>query len=212
MVGEGTARCPLHPEAPAIGICARCGTFVCASCGTTRNDGQLSCPACDERAPRLELATLGDRFWANLVDNFTVMFPGLLALAVSAVIENPARTDVSIAVLALGGLLSIGALGFQLSLVRHGQSVGKKMRRIRVERKDGSPASFSRIVFLRNVVPLIVRYAVPFGGLLAFVDVVMIFGQDRRCLHDLIADTRVVKVPPEDSAPRSVSPEVRVSG
>jgi uncharacterized RDD family membrane protein YckC len=194
---------------PAIGTCARCGTFVCATCATTRADGQLSCPACDERAPRLELATLGDRFWANLVDNLTVMFPGLVGFAVSALFKGAANATASVTAMALGGVLSLTALGFQLSLVRDGQSIGKKLRRIRVERKDGSPASFSRIVFLRNVVPLAARYLVPFGGLLGFVDVVMIFGHERRCLHDLIADTRVVKVPREA---RSVSPEVRVSG
>lgn len=209
MVGEGTARCPLHPEAPAIGICARCGTFVCASCGTTRNDGQLSCPACDERAPRLELATLGDRFWANLVDNTLVLLPGLVGLVVSAFLKNTSSAELNLAVIGLGAVGSLGVLGFQLSLVREGQSIGKKMRRIRVERKDGSAASVARIVFLRNVVPLVARYAVPFGGLLGLVDAAMIFGAERRCLHDLIADTRVVKVQPEA---RSVSPEVRVSG
>jgi hypothetical protein len=35
---------------------------------------------------------------------------------------------------------------------------------------------------------------IPFYG---FVDVLFIFGQERRCLHDLIAGTRVVQGQPE---------------
>jgi uncharacterized RDD family membrane protein YckC len=31
------------------------------------------------------------------------------------------------------------------------------------------------------------------GGLLAVVDVLFVFRRDRRCLHDLVAGTRVVR-------------------
>lgn len=213
MVGEGTARCPLHPEAPAIGICARCGTFVCASCGTTRNDGQLSCPACDERTPQLELADRGTRFWANLVDSFLVVFPLIAAGFVSGFmrqgtgVENGA--DVMLIGMGLGGVVSVLVLGFQLSLARNGQSIGKKMGRIRVVRTDGGPATLVTIIFLRNLIPLMARAMPLIGNFFGIVDAVWIFGERRQCLHDVIASTMVIKVQPEA---RSVSPEVRVSG
>src|SRR4051812_28219281 len=40
-----SARCAKHPDLPAVGVCARCGVFLCAECkillGTT-----VSCAAC----------------------------------------------------------------------------------------------------------------------------------------------------------------------
>jgi len=32
------------------------------------------------------------------------------------------------------------------------------------------------------------------GGLIGLVDILFIFGKERRCLHDLLAGTRVVNV------------------
>ncbi len=42
------ARCPLHPEHPALGSCQRCGTFFCAS-DRRDVDGVAYCSACGGR-------------------------------------------------------------------------------------------------------------------------------------------------------------------
>ena len=61
------------------------------------------------------------------------------------------------------------------------------------EPPETSAAGLSRIVLLRMVPMSIVAY-IPFvGGLLNLVDILFIFGRDRRCIHDLIADTIVVQ-------------------
>ena len=61
-------------------------------------------------------------------------------------------------------------------------------------RPNGSEPGFGRAVFLRNVVPGLIA-AIPIAGpLFSVVDLLMIFGRERRCLHDYIAGTRVVKV------------------
>ena len=70
-----------------------------------------------------------------------------------------------------------------------GQSLGKKWLGIKVVRSDGSPCSLSRLIWLRNVVNWLVSI-IPFYGI---VDVLWIFGEERQCLHDKIADTIVVK-------------------
>ncbi len=72
---------------------------------------------------------------------------------------------------------------------RNGQSIGKKFLAIKVIRADGTPASLSRLVWLRNVVNGLISI-VPLYGLL---DVLFIFGESRQCLHDKIAGTIVVK-------------------
>jgi uncharacterized RDD family membrane protein YckC len=76
-----------------------------------------------------------------------------------------------------------------LYVSRNGQSIAKKMMGIKVVRKDGSKASLGRIFLLRNVVNIILAF-VPLYGL---VDCLLIFGEDRQCVHDKLADTIVVR-------------------
>jgi uncharacterized RDD family membrane protein YckC len=71
----------------------------------------------------------------------------------------------------------------------NGQSIAKKYLGIKVVRTDGSPVSLGRLIWLRNVVNLLLGI-LPFYGI---VDPIFIFGESRRCLHDKIADTIVVK-------------------
>jgi uncharacterized RDD family membrane protein YckC len=74
-------------------------------------------------------------------------------------------------------------------VARNGQTIAKKLLSIKVVRSDGSKASLGRIFWLRNFV----------NGLLGIiplyqlVDILFIFGDQRQCLHDKIADTIVVK-------------------
>jgi len=76
----------------------------------------------------------------------------------------------------------------------NGQTIGKRMVGIKVVRTNGSPASFGRIFLLRNVVSSLPAF-LPFIGLLyqLVIDPIFIFQDSRRCLHDLIADTTVVR-------------------
>jgi uncharacterized RDD family membrane protein YckC len=72
---------------------------------------------------------------------------------------------------------------------RNGQSIAKKMFGIKVVQSNGARASLGRIFWLRNVVNVVLGL-IPFYGL---IDSLMIFGEPRRCLHDRIADTIVIK-------------------
>lgn len=76
----------------------------------------------------------------------------------------------------------------------NGQTIGKRMVGIKVVRTDGSPASFARIFLLRNVVNFLPTL-LPFIGLLyqLLIDPLFIFQDSRRCLHDMIAGTTVVR-------------------
>jgi len=74
-------------------------------------------------------------------------------------------------------------------VARNGQSIAKKMMGIKVVRSDGSKASLGRIFWLRNVVNGVLGF-VPLYGI---VDLLLIFGEARQCVHDKIADTIVIK-------------------
>jgi uncharacterized RDD family membrane protein YckC len=70
-----------------------------------------------------------------------------------------------------------------------GQSLAKKYFNIKIVRSDGSPASLGNIVWKRNVVNALLGI-IPLYGI---IDVLLIFGEERKCLHDKIADTIVVE-------------------
>jgi uncharacterized RDD family membrane protein YckC len=76
-----------------------------------------------------------------------------------------------------------------LLVARYGQTIAKRMLDIKVVRSDGSQASLGRIFWLRNVVNTLLG-VIP---LCSIIDPLFIFGERRRCIHDLIADTIVVK-------------------
>ena len=97
------------------------------------------------------------------------------------------------------GLLILGLVVLVVVLVvncvllhRYGQTIGKRTLDIAIVRTDGSRVGLLRVLFVRTL-PIGLLSRVPVvGPLLWLVDSLMIFGSERRCLHDLIADTIVV--------------------
>lgn len=77
-------------------------------------------------------------------------------------------------------------------LYTNAQTLGKKLARIKVVQVDGSPIPFSSLI-LKRYLPVWVAGHIPYaGGLFGLVDALLIFRQDRRCIHDHIAGTIVV--------------------
>jgi uncharacterized RDD family membrane protein YckC len=77
-----------------------------------------------------------------------------------------------------------------------GQTLGKKWQRIRIVKTDGAPVDFVSGVLLREWVIAGIGFIPCIGPIVSLVDVLMIFGQDQRCLHDRIAGTKVIAVIP----------------
>jgi uncharacterized RDD family membrane protein YckC len=78
-------------------------------------------------------------------------------------------------------------------LTLRGQTIGKMVIGIRVVRcGDHSMPGFWHGWVLRSVIPGLI-YCIPIiGGLFVLMDLLSIFGRDSQCLHDVIADTKVV--------------------
>ncbi len=156
-----------------------------------------------------DLADRGLRLLAKILDEiFSLLaaLPGLAMLGWSFVqalltsqgdalgqIEN---ADSALGLVVLGlGLVAITIVQIGLLSTR-GQTIAKIVFGLRIVKvADGSRPGFVHGWLLRNFVPGLVGL-VPFGLGVVFgiVDACFIFRQDRRCLHDLIAGTRVVKV------------------
>jgi uncharacterized RDD family membrane protein YckC len=94
-------------------------------------------------------------------------------------------------------LLIIAFLGIfiwnLLWLHKYGQTIGKRIMKVRIVRNDATRAGLARIFFLRMMVPGIIGAIPIVGHLFSLVNICFIFRDDRRCIHDLIADTVVVK-------------------
>jgi uncharacterized RDD family membrane protein YckC len=94
----------------------------------------------------------------------------------------------------LGGLvIFLGVFAFNLYLIhRSGQTIGKKLLGIRIVRTDGSPASLGRVFALRMFVPGLISRIPLVGPFFSLANALVIFGSEKRCIHDYFADTVVV--------------------
>jgi len=145
---------------------------------------------------RAEPAGRGVRFGAAMLDGmifgalvYLPFFTGLITFSAN---RRYASTGAGVALL-LGGVgLAIWAYLTIKYIRANGQSIAKRMLGIKVVRSDGTPASLSRIFWLRNVVNGLPGFIPVLGVLYGFVDALFIFNQSRQCLHDKIADTIVV--------------------
>jgi uncharacterized RDD family membrane protein YckC len=157
------------------------------------------------------LAERGQRLGAAIID-------GLLAWVALGPALYRALKDGALTSAASGGMASqywfvssdllgmalvapwLAFMGLQAYLITTGgQSVGKRVVGTQLVRTDGSPVGFVHGVILHTWAIALISY-IPsigptIGSLAVFVDVVMIFGSDRRCLHNRIADTKVIVKP-----------------
>ena len=147
-----------------------------------------------------ELADRGTRLAAKLLDGF--IFGGALIIPIVVLFASIATRGISnsgngflIFAIVLIAAVTLGMIGWNLLwLHRHGQTIAKRICQVRIVRSDGGRASLGRLVGLRFFVPWLVGWVPIFGSLFGLVNICFIFREDRRCLHDLMADTMVVKV------------------
>lgn len=142
------------------------------------------------------LAGRGSRLGAAIIDTIILI---LFQLAVNLLFGLDIYNTVSppgmltMLMLQLLGMAFYLAINYKL-LATSGQSIGKKLMNIRIVRTDGSKVDINRIL-LRRLAPVWIVSAIPkVGPFVAMVDVLFIFRESRKCLHDDIADTIVVKV------------------
>ncbi|MGO9935461.1 MAG: RDD family protein [Steroidobacteraceae bacterium] len=152
-------------------------------------------------------ASRGSRLGAAIIDNLILFIPMIPAyvLAMPLLVRAGAGAQrnafAAWAVIASTGTwFYVGLLCAVIVLIingifayQNGQSIAKKWLGIKDVRTDGSRVSFARIFWLRNVLNSAISLTPMIGSLYGLIDVLFIFGPAKRCVHDYIADTIVVR-------------------
>ena len=147
------------------------------------------------------LASRGARFVGAIIDNllFLMAFAPSIVIGVVTGEFNKAKDQQDETLSAIIGLVGIacmlGITILQWTLIStSGQSIGKKVMGTKIVKLDGRLPGFLNGVVLRIwIVRLISMCFCYFQFIAVMIDGLFIFGAERRCLHDLIASTRVVK-------------------
>jgi len=163
------------------------------------------------------LASLGQRFGAKMIDWLLLLLPVYVLLIaimdatfeakILALREDPTAMMEALkmqttqaleagnqTVFAMYGVISALMIANVVLLTLRGQSIGKLLTGIKIVRaQDQSRAGFVKAVMLRWFLFAVIN-SIQFIGLpLMLGDFLLIFRSDRRCLHDLVSDTVVVK-------------------
>ncbi len=77
-------------------------------------------------------------------------------------------------------------------LYKYGQTVGKKIIGIKITDNNGNLPGLSKTYLLRYLIPAAISAFPVFGIIFWFADALFIFGKNRKCLHDFLAETKVV--------------------
>ncbi|MES2205963.1 MAG: RDD family protein [Pseudomonadota bacterium] len=99
----------------------------------------------------------------------------------------------STAISCLLGITSYLILNFHL-LNKNAQTIGKKIMGIKIVRSDGKQADITRILLYRQLPVTITAFIPIVNFIFSLSDHLLIFRASRKCLHDNIADTIVIKV------------------
>jgi len=165
----------------------------------------------------VNLAGRGRRLAASLIDMILVPTLTLLLVMVTGVVEHAEDYQDNAWMLHVLGLAVTSYLTLNgYPLWKSGQTLGKKMLGIAIVRAGAraradagaradardtqqvriEPPPFWKLVCLRApFFPLLFLVVVPSLAALPIIDQVLIFGKRRRCLHDIVCGSLVVRLP-----------------
>jgi uncharacterized RDD family membrane protein YckC len=145
------------------------------------------------RPVRLDLASPGSRFMAVVLDNVGFLLIWVaLASTDSTFPFDPGKRILFVWLVA--GFLVVFSISQIILLSLRGQTLGKMALGIRIVRyRDGENPGFVRAVAIRNLVTFLISCIPLIGQVFLLIDILTIFGNEHRCLHDLMADTKVVE-------------------
>lgn len=161
-----------------------------------------------DRGSALTLASRWHRLAATVIDAILVPALTLVLIMLTNVLEDAEDYADSwwilhVLALAILSYLLLNGIG----LKRRGQTIGKKLMQIMVVPAQAldhpgnhiEPASLWKLICIRAwFFAFLFVMVVPWIFLLPLIDHLLIFSSKRRCLHDILAGTIVIKTPDDN--------------
>ncbi len=142
-----------------------------------------------------ELATRGRRLWASMIDGFTIAIVTIPAMYFTGGFDGISEgVKPAFTYTLLFGLLGI-VIFFMInlnSLKATGQTLGKKVAGIKVVTQDGELPTLRKHFLKRYSVYFVPGQIPVVGQILSTLNILFIFGKNKRCVHDIAAGTKVV--------------------
>lgn len=145
----------------------------------------------------LELASRGQRLAAVVIDG---LIAGVVSIVLMTVLLPVIGMDslwfeTSLTATLLTTVVNIGIfllINGKL-LATSGQTIGKKVMGVKIVSMSGGILPLKDVIIRRYAPPVLIGILPIFGAIFCLADVLCIFRDDRRCIHDMIAGTKVVK-------------------
>jgi uncharacterized RDD family membrane protein YckC len=188
-----------HPDAEgSILRCSRCFKPYCDDC-LVHLEGRHFCADCKVehvmdfksgvQPQALDLASVGTRFGALLLDRLIVFAPLIAVIVVGIMFEKQGQDELEIWLIAVVAIWAILAFLYEpLMLMRGGQTLGKRAVGVRVVRPDGKPISTGQ-AWGRSLGRLAIMMV---SSLIDYLPA--LFTKEKTTIHDMMANTRVVRV------------------
>jgi uncharacterized RDD family membrane protein YckC len=142
-----------------------------------------------------ELASRWHRLGGALLDVLIMMIitvPVMMATGIFSQISQGQQMSIGQGVffLIFGFVVFLILHGYLLS--KHGQTIGKRVMGTRIVDLNGQIVPFAKVFLLRYFVIGVIAQTPIIGNLLGLVNALFIFRKNKRCIHDLMAGTKVV--------------------
>lgn len=153
-----------------------------------------SLPQAEAISP-LVLSSRVDRLLATIVDAVVVSVVGIPLALYTGLYDAMVNGQPASRSLYMQSMLVEWGWFFLVNgfwLKKYGQSVGKRLLGVRISdfRTEAVPP-FWRLLVRIALAPVVALFGT-IGSACSLADILFIFGSSRRCIHDLIASTRVV--------------------
>lgn len=145
----------------------------------------------------LVLASRWARLLAALIDGFIMVAVTLpimfLTGGFDGIAEGREPSFLYTLVIAAIGIIAFVLINGKI-LVAYGQTWGKRVAGIRITTLEGAVPSAGDHLLKRYAVYFLPGQVPMIGQVFSLVNILFIFGKEKRCLHDYVGRTKVVKV------------------
>ena len=133
------------------------------------------------------LASRSKRLIARIIDGLLGIVAIVIPATVIVIISGAGEGIIG----AIIGGISFAIYQYYL-LATISQTLGKKFMNIMIIDKNGNSGGFLKNVVLREWIIGIIGLFPVVGIIIIIIDKLFIFREDRRCIHDMIANTKVI--------------------